>query len=260
MKLDFLIIGGQRCGTGWLAQCLREHPGIFMAPDETRFFDLNFEKGVNWWRKTYFTGANTDLVVGEKTANYLTDKKAALRIQRTFPDVKLICILRNPIDRLNSAIYMVSKSDQEILSMDLKEIILKYPKLISMGKYSSFIGEYLQNFSSHKIHFVSYDLLTQSPELELKKIFEFLRVDREYIPPSMTVQTKPGSFENSNFVLKKVSRYLLHKRSPFRSWYSNIRPKSSRFFDENAISILRDLYAQDIKEVKDRTKIDLDGY
>ena len=54
MLPNFLIIGAARCATGWISQCLREHPDIFVASDETRFFDENYKKGLGWWEQRYF--------------------------------------------------------------------------------------------------------------------------------------------------------------------------------------------------------------
>src|SRR5438552_13255519 len=51
---DFLIIGGQRCGTSSLYYYLTEHPGIISASTkETHFFDECFTKGLPWYRAQF---------------------------------------------------------------------------------------------------------------------------------------------------------------------------------------------------------------
>src|SRR5256885_16570827 len=78
---DFLIIGGQRCGTSSLYYYLTEHPGIISASTkETHFFDESFSKGIGWYRaqfpsflqKRYVTNVlKRDFLTGEGTPYYI---------------------------------------------------------------------------------------------------------------------------------------------------------------------------------------------
>jgi hypothetical protein len=109
---DFIIIGGERCGTTSLYRCLLEHPSIVPAfRKELHFFDLNFGKGLKWYRehfpsvpyrylREWVTGAPT--LTGEATVYYLWHPHAARRAAATVPEAKLIALLRNPVDRAYS--------------------------------------------------------------------------------------------------------------------------------------------------------------
>ena len=71
MEQPFLIIGGQRCSTGWLSRCVGEHPEIFVAGDELRLFERNYNPESNWLVAIkHFKGYEKQRVFGEKTANY----------------------------------------------------------------------------------------------------------------------------------------------------------------------------------------------
>ena len=113
MLPNFLIIGAVRCATGWISQCLREHPDIFMASDETHFFDENYEKGLDWWEQIYFDTWKSEKAVGEKTANYIFEPSVPARIASFSSDVKLICCLRDPIDRMYSHYVLQSTREKD---------------------------------------------------------------------------------------------------------------------------------------------------
>lgn len=223
MRIDYLVIGAQRCATGWLAQCLREHPELFMAPDETRFFDRHFEKGFSWWKETYFREYSGEKAIGEKTANYLNDKDVPSRIYEAFPNVKLICSLRNPVDRLYSAYMMKARTRPELKRLTLKELIEQEPDLIERGKYSEQIKRYLEFFPIENLLVLLYEEKNIDPLLYIKKVYEYIGVDSSFVPASLELQTKPGAFENKYPLLAVVVAKLLKPGSPFRNSYNWIR-------------------------------------
>jgi Sulfotransferase domain len=106
----FLIIGAQKSATRWLRVNLGSHPEIFTAPGELGFFHLPRryrELGVDWYRSR-FDGWSGEPIVGEATPGYMMPwnhpHEVAARIAETLPDVRLLALLRNPIDRAHSAL------------------------------------------------------------------------------------------------------------------------------------------------------------
>ena len=105
----FLIIGAQKSATRWLRLNLGLHPDVYAASTELEFFNDNerFETlGTSWYREQ-FDGWSGERIVGEATPGYMFwsdgPDVAAERIRRVVPDVRLIAILRNPVDRAQSA-------------------------------------------------------------------------------------------------------------------------------------------------------------
>lgn len=103
---DFLVIGAQKSATRWLRTNLNRHPEIFMAGEEPSFFDRRFDRGaVAYWK--LFAGRGDARLVGEATPGYMMwnsrPQLIAARVDGMLPGVKLIAILRNPIDRAYSA-------------------------------------------------------------------------------------------------------------------------------------------------------------
>jgi Sulfotransferase domain len=105
----FIIIGAQKSATRWLRHNLGRHPEIYTSPYEIGFFNSpkRFAAlGIEWYR-AQFEGWNGERIVGEATPGYMMwrhePRVVAERIQSTVRDVRLIAILRNPVDRANSA-------------------------------------------------------------------------------------------------------------------------------------------------------------
>lgn len=102
---DFLIIGAQKCGTSFLYRLLAQHPYVRPAfVKEVHYFDLNFEKGDNWYRSRFplQVGKNQKCVTGEASPYYLFHPHAPRRAAATLPEAKLLVLLRNPVDRAYS--------------------------------------------------------------------------------------------------------------------------------------------------------------
>ena len=111
-KPNFFCIGAQKCGTTSLFNLLVEHEDIFLpSVKEDHFFDVDerFNKGLDWYLDQYFKDANNEKIVGSITPDYLFFNKCPKRIFNLLgKDIKLIIILRNPVDRAYSH-YLMSK-------------------------------------------------------------------------------------------------------------------------------------------------------
>jgi hypothetical protein len=105
----FVIIGAQKSATRWLRSNLGRHPDVFTARSEMHFWNngRRVEKlGVDWYRDQ-FEGWKGEPIVGEATPGYMIWRHhpayVAQRMKDHHPDVRLIAILRNPVDRAQSA-------------------------------------------------------------------------------------------------------------------------------------------------------------
>jgi hypothetical protein len=102
---DFVIIGAQKCGTSFLYRLLVQHPRVKPAfAKEVHYFDLNFRRGDNWYRSHFPLQAlnGRKYITGEASPYYLFHPHAPRRAATVIPDVKLIVLLRNPVDRAYS--------------------------------------------------------------------------------------------------------------------------------------------------------------
>src|SRR5436305_9139790 len=158
---DFLIIGGQRCGTSSLYYYLTEHPGIISASTkETHFFDESFSKGIEWYRaqfpssfqKMYVTNVlKRDFLTGEGTPYYILYPHAPRRTFATVPQVKLIALLRNPVERAHSQYWIEVKAGFETLSF--VEAIKTEQERIA-GELEKMLQD--ENYYGHSYRYFSY--------------------------------------------------------------------------------------------------------
>lgn len=116
---DVLVIGAPKAGTTALHAALARHPEMYMSPvKEPKFFltdgppptrggpgDAQTYREHVWRREDYealFAAAPEGTLRGESTPFYLFDRDAQLRIRRAIPDVKMIALLRDPVERAHS--------------------------------------------------------------------------------------------------------------------------------------------------------------
>jgi Sulfotransferase domain len=114
---EFLIVGVQKGGTTSLYKYLEQHPCVASAfAKEVHFFDnhtrdYKYGKGIAWYRSHFVYGIfrlyhqllhQKALITGEGSPDYIFDLHAPKRIAETLPRVKLIILLRNPVDRAYS--------------------------------------------------------------------------------------------------------------------------------------------------------------
>ncbi|MGH8010521.1 MAG: sulfotransferase domain-containing protein, partial [Candidatus Binatia bacterium] len=102
-----LIIGAQRCGTSSLFKYLGAHPRCKASiRKEVRFFTQYYDRGENWYRSHFPLALSGDSgstgVTFEASPDYLLDPRTPSRVVRHLPDIRLIAILRNPIERAYS--------------------------------------------------------------------------------------------------------------------------------------------------------------
>lgn len=114
MQPSFLIVGAQRCGTTSMFKTLRQHPAVLAPPLQKgiHYFDKNYTEGAGWYRSHFPLRASASLqarrgagtpITGESSPYYMFHPLAADRIARDVPGVRLIVLLRDPVERAISA-------------------------------------------------------------------------------------------------------------------------------------------------------------
>jgi hypothetical protein len=105
---DFVIIGAQKAGTTSLFRYLVEHPEVIgPAEKEVHFFDGRYERGMRWYRSRFPLRAALERrardgrrkLTFEASPYYLAHPFVAARMHEHLPDVKLVVLLRDPVER-----------------------------------------------------------------------------------------------------------------------------------------------------------------
>ncbi len=188
---NFLIIGGMKCGTTSLYNYLREHPRVFMTSyKEPEFFvaEKNWSRQVAWYERL-FADAGDALAVGEASTSYakLTEFPGVpARVHSVVPDVRLIYILRHPIDRICSMYEHMVLTGRERRPID--DAVLADPMYIGASLYAANIRCYLEYFPREQLHVMLTDNLVDDHVAALQKVTSFLGLPPEdtFVPTPRT--------------------------------------------------------------------------
>ena len=171
---SFLIIGAMKAGTTSLHNYLSMHPEIFMSKNkELNFFNtsLNWSKGVEWYSEQFDAAYH---VRGETSPNYSKWEGTAKRVHSVLPNIKLIYVLRDPVQRFISQCND-SQIDPNQLVDDIKNGI--YTEIFTNGLYHQWYQEYLKFYPKDNILLITSEALRNQKKETLATIFNFLEVD-----------------------------------------------------------------------------------
>jgi hypothetical protein len=156
---DFLLIGGQRCGTTSLHRYLSSHPAVGMAfRKEVSFFDANWPRGEDWYRAHFPSALSRSLArrrsggpyaAGEATPYYLFHPAVPERVAATVPDVRLVALLREPVERAWSGWQLQRALGTEPL--DFADALAAEPERLA-GEEERLVGDPTYRSRNHR-HF-----------------------------------------------------------------------------------------------------------
>ncbi|HRK61084.1 MAG TPA: sulfotransferase [Candidatus Omnitrophota bacterium] len=193
VKPSFFVVGTQKAGTTTLHEILRQHPQIFLPKTkEAHFFDFDdtFTKGFDWWVETFFKECNSGKIAGAITPEYLFYPEVPLRIKEMLGvDVKIIIILRNPVDRAFSHYLMTKRRGLEALSFDQavakeaerlkagRDFERVHYSYFSRGLYAKQVKRYLDLFGAKNVLILKFEEDFLKDKLAtIEKILRFLNV------------------------------------------------------------------------------------
>ncbi|TNF01684.1 MAG: sulfotransferase [Gammaproteobacteria bacterium] len=192
-KVNFLVAGTQKGGTTALDSHLRKHQSICMAQrKEVHFFDRDelFNNGVDYSSyHAFFEPKNSHKLIGESTPIYMYWREAPKRICEYNPEMKILIVLRNPIERAYSHWNMERDRGKEHLTFwdaitneevrchsesSKQHRIFSY---VDRGFYAAQIKRIWQYFPRKQTLFIKHDDLKNSPNKTLKTISAFLEIE-----------------------------------------------------------------------------------
>ena len=176
-----IVIGAGKAGTGTLIKMLRLHPSVVSRSGELNYFQRHYDKGYEWYRQQ-MPASRSDQVTIVKTANYLYKKNTPDRILLFNKAVKLMVILKEPVNRTLSwyaqylSMYDEKKSFEDIVLLPDSDVVDANSPPIRTGCYSRSLPMWLSKFNRSQILFIDGDVFIDDPYIELHKIELFLNV------------------------------------------------------------------------------------
>lgn len=239
--VDFIIIGGARCGT-WAALCnLRKHPQIAMPEKEMHFFDsfLDKKKTTKWYREQFSGEMFKNKVVGEKTPAYIYFDACHSWMKNVAPDVKLILLIRNPVDRFFSQWnlqrhWFEDKGTRftlhEMLKRDMAHMQQKaYQQTrldsIQRGLYFEQITHLLQYFPTQQLYVAISERVKTDMKTEYNRMYQFLGVD-EFDGDYEESGSEPyDGYELSNLMRRWLIKYYKPHNQMLFEWLGHDIPE-----------------------------------
>jgi hypothetical protein len=205
----FIGIGGLKCATTWLSECLRAHPEVFVTtPKEVHFFDTasNQARGIDWYWQ-HFSGSEAYAAAGEIGATLLAEGPSAMHIRDTLGQIQVIITIRNPIDRFLSEYKHrirgceLPKNRFRTLTLDtLQEATQRCPTLLNSGMYAERLREFSQVFGRDQMLVLLHDDIEANPSLWLRRLYSFLGVDANFCPSQLNRRISKGIVPRSVFL------------------------------------------------------------
>ena len=277
--LDFAVIGAQKAGTTSLFKYLEQHPDIYMPKGkEAPFFssDVMFSRGWKWYLREFFGDAPDDSQWGTASPNYMADPRVPERMLRLLPDVKLVALLRNPIDRAYSQYQMALRSGHETLAFreaihgllkpsaleEAREKPTRSNSYIVRGEYGRILAAFCRLFPAEHIAVFFTGQLKHNPKEVLREVLDLLGVRSDYVPPDLgTIYHKGGTKRRLPWLenlmkadkLKDLWRRIPERyRQPFAFWLRqwNAIPDQGGLAVESSVRrLLEEYFEEDTKQL-----------
>lgn len=245
---NFLVIGAAKAGTTALCQYLAEHPQIYFSPQkEPRFFALEgetitFQGPGDLTRFRYvtdvekyeqlFKNVTNEIALGEGSTWYLYLPKAAERIKHYIPDVKIIIMLRDPVERAYSNFSGLQREGVEPIK-DFEVAIREESARIrnnwsptwhykQKGFYYPQLKRYFDLFDHNQIKVSLYDDFKVNSRMVVQDIYRFLGVDDTFNPDSSQKHNVSGIPKN------QLLHQFLKQSNPLRGFLHSLVPAKLR--------------------------------
>jgi hypothetical protein len=229
---DFVIIGTMKGGTTSMFQYLAQHPQVHPPfRKEIKFFDIHYAKGLGWYRSHFplWLKMKDGALTGEATPYYLFHPLAAERMAKVLPKVKLILMLRNPVDRTYSHFNHMVRVGREPLHFDKaiaaesERLAGEAERIVANPNYSTFMhGHYsylarsryaeqlprwLEAFPREQMLILPSEEQTTSPAAAFQKVLDFLGLDA-WQPQSFDIFKQGNYGKMPSAAHKKLVNYF----------------------------------------------------
>lgn len=177
---SFFLVGPPRTGTTWLHTVLSQRAWLSHPTKETRFFDKHFERGLNWYH-SHYRRAPAGRVIGEVAPTYFASQEARERIARLIPHARIVCTLRNPVDRLLS-LYRLKRA-YGLIPWTFEEALTRDPELMESSRYSACVMAWKKTFGDAQVLVTVHEDIKTDPQSYLDRLVDFIGVERLKLLP-----------------------------------------------------------------------------
>ena len=218
---DFIIAGASKSGTSSIYYYLSRHPQILLShKKELDFYWQHYQRGIDWYLAHFPSITDRpDFLTGEATPNYLRFPQVAERIKDTFPETKIIILLRNPVDRaiswhyhkLNSGLTKldlataIATEIERLATVTEAEIIntgFYNPDNIMSSLYIYKIKPWIETLGRERFLILQSEDFYLNPQQNMERVFKFL--DLPCNPLENYPKVNAGSYQEVDPKIRKT--------------------------------------------------------
>jgi hypothetical protein len=200
----FLLCGAAKCGTTSLYSYISDHPDVYVSTTkETKFFtDPDyFSRGIEWYRQ-FYEEYDGESAVGEGDTGIMYYPGSAERVHKINPDVRLLFVLRDPVEQVFSHYWFgIERGLYECSTRTFSEFIRDHEnrwtkRTLDVAKYHEQLVRFDPYFDDAQKKVILFRELTQQTEKTLRGVYRFIGVDERYQPDDLkpkNVTTYPNS-------------------------------------------------------------------
>lgn len=210
LQPDFLVVGAQRAGTTTLYRILSEHPGV-LRPTQSKgigYFDEEHHRGMRWYRAHFplaraarrGRGGLPRRLTFESRGYYLHHPLAPARIAAELPDVKIVVVVREPVERAYSAYRhehargfedldfpTALEREEERLAGEVEAMVAdpdyrshahRHQAYLARSRYAEQVRRFVDALGPERVHVVDAGHLFTDPGPELERLEDFLGLER----------------------------------------------------------------------------------
>jgi hypothetical protein len=195
------------------------------------------------------------------------DINSARRIKDHFPNIKILVVVRDPIDRTISDYYHSIRKGLIPANMTFDDYI-QDEKRLEYGLYAKYLKHYFRIFESTSIHIIEMKEFNDNPKDSISKVYEFLNVSSKFIPKNLDKKVNQGDLKRLLFIEKmmtKTSKYFNDlgyirlieaiKRTGFPNLIRRLNrsKKTKQEIPAKSRKFLEEFYRDDILELNELT-------
>ncbi len=293
-KPNLFILGVAKSGTTTLHSYLSQIEGICMSdPKEPYFFECEFDRGIEFFRKKYFAHWNGEKIVGESRHRNLYLPYVPDRIKSVNEAPKMIVVLRNPVDRAYSHWWHFYSRGQEKLGfkdaiqadleriragklIDNKETIAEYCKsldgylngiyrtYVDTGYYHEQISRYLEIFPRENLLILSFNDLRDNESDVIEKLRAFLELSKDKMPETLGRRNEKRVLSTPSRMRSFIKSTGLSKLIPmkYKLAYESKQTDNiqSKHRDQSTIDLLTEHFRPYNERLKELIDFDIDHW
>lgn len=254
---QFVIVGAAKAATTWIANQLRTRPDVFIPGPEPHYFSSEYKRGENWYR-SWFTDAEDDQIIAEKSADYLAHDQAAKRMSQLLPDARIVIQLRNPVERAYSDYCMYYR--RGTVNGDIAHFLGNpdnaFPRFLRDGLYHQHLQCFYDHYPEDRVKTIIYDDIRTKPLEIIRDITRFIGLPDPGDDLAIVERANVASAPMLPLALRKMLAPAKDFVRPLRSkpWFQRAHRRLARDvvypeLSTDLCSSLKDYYAADVDKL-----------